>query len=314
MDALTDVLRTLRLSSTLFCRAEVTAPWSVHTRGMAAGIFHAVVRGQCFILLDSDRIPRPLRGGDLAFLPFGDAHVMCSDPKAPTRPIRELVRPAQDGELGLLQTGGGGAPTSILCGRFDFERAETHPLFSLLPRLLVVLAEEPATASFMQTTLSFMAAELSRGAPGVETVLTRLTDVLVVQALRAHVAALPPGTGGWLGGLRDPQIGRALGLLHREPREPWTADSMAARVGMSRSAFFARFTRLTGEPPAQYLTRWRMHLAAHALRTDGLSVAEVADRVGYGSEAAFSKAFKRWAGTAPGEYRSAAEAQRAQRR
>ena len=150
-----------------------------------------------------------------------------------------------------------------------------------------------------------MSHELEQGGPGAEIVLTRLADVILVYALRKHIDSLPHGDGGWLGALCDPQLSKALGHIHHEPDERWTAGNLATKVGMSRSAFFSKFTEIVGEPPGQYLTRWRMHLATQALKKESVSLAEVAYQVGYNSERSFSKAFKRIVGRSPSIYRKA---------
>jgi AraC-like DNA-binding protein len=307
-DALTDVLSSVRLRSTVFCRAELDAPWGVHTKGLDGGIFHAVVRGRCVAQLDDGGEPVELGAGDVILLPHGDPHTMRDRPGTHARPIRDLVSEPAEGGVGEIRLVGGGETTSLVCGRFDFERGAPHPLLSLLPRAIHLRTSDADLATWLGPTVQLVAAELERREPGASAVITRLADLLVVHAIRACVRREQAGTG-WLAALRDPQVGRALDLVHGRARDPWTVDSLATKVGMSRSVFFDRWTRLVGEPPAQYLARWRMHLAARLLREEsGASVAEIADRVGYGSEAAFSKAFKRLVGAAPSDYRRAARA------
>lgn len=305
-DALADVLTTIRLRSAVFCRADVTAPWGVSTKGLDGGIFHAVLSGHCTSMVGSAP-PIALSPGDVILLPHGDAHVMADRPGRRAVPIRGLVRSSDDGGVASLCTGGGGERTVLVCGRFDFERRAPHPLLSLLPRAIHLRASDPPLAHWLAPTVRLIASEIEHRAPGGSTIVTRLTDVLVVHAIRAAIEA-GHTEGGWLGALRDSRIGRALDLVHGAPREPWTVDSLAEKVGMSRSSFFERFTALVGEPPAQYVARWRMHLAARWLREESASVAEIADRVGYASEAAFSKAFKRLVGAPPSDYRRDAAA------
>jgi AraC-like DNA-binding protein len=158
---------------------------------------------------------------------------------------------------------------------------------------------------WLETSLQFMASEMASGQPGAETVVSRLADILFVQAVRAHLAQGRAGATGWLRAIVDPRIGPALSLIHQRPEEPWTVEALASRVAMSRSAFAARFTALVEEPPLTYLTRWRMHRATRLLRTSPANVGEIAARVGYEAEAAFNKAFKRWIGVPPGAYRRA---------
>src|SRR5207253_4752553 len=205
-----------------------------------------------------------------------------------------------------VRHGGGGAETALICGSFRFEGSRTHPLLSVLPPLIHIQGDGGAssrTTEWLSTTLRFLAAEARHPRPGAETLISRLTDVVFVQALRAWIESQPEGVGGWLGALRDRQIAAALGQIHRQPERDWSVARLASTVGMSRSSFAARFTALVGEAPLAYLTRWRMHLAGELLRGRDLSVSEIAGRVGYESEAAFSKAFKREAGISPGAYR-----------
>jgi AraC-like DNA-binding protein len=184
--------------------------------------------------------------------------------------------------------------------RFDHPAARN--LIDILPPVIRLAAD----AGWMQTTLALMAAEARELRPGGEAVITRLGDILVIQAIRAWIRTDPSARTGWLGALQDPQIGRAITLIHRDPARDWTVASLAAELAMSRSAFSARFSELVGEPAMQYVTRWRMHVGLHALKDEGATVGELADRLGYRSEAAFARAFKRVMGTPPGAARRAA--------
>ncbi len=311
-DPLSDVLGSLRLSGSLFSRAELDNPWSVSTRGRDGGIFHAVVRGRCWARLAGENEPAvALERGDIVVLPGGHPHVMCDDLRRPSVPISSLPRKRDTSThaVPVLEIRGAGPRTSLLCGTFDFERSDVHPVLSGLPPLLHLRGSNEETSSWLPAMLQLMIAELESGRPGSELVITRLADVLVTKAARAVLERPRPENSpelrGWLRGLTDPHVGQALGLVHRDPRRPWTAATLAAEVGLSRSGLFDRFSELVGEPPTRYLTRWRMHIASVALRTEQLSVSEVADRVGYTSESAFSKAFKRITGTSPGAYRRA---------
>ncbi len=302
MDALTNILKNLRMSALVFQRAEVCAPWGVRTGRTATGIFHAVVRGRAWIRPDGDDRAYPLSSGDIALLPGGDGHTMSDDPRTPARPIGELLEDSPARETKILEIPGGGPRTSILCGTFTFEQSAVHPLVALLPRLVLVQAESTDRAEWVAGVLRLIATEVAAERPGSQVVLTRLADVLMVHALRVHIES-DAGAPGWLSGLRDPQVARAIGLIHESPGQVFTVAELAAEVGMSRSGFFARFSELVGEPPTRYATRWRMHLAAQALTREGASLGEVASRIGYSTEGAFSKAFKRFTGMAPGEYR-----------
>jgi AraC-like DNA-binding protein len=303
MDSLSAILKTIRLSSTIFCKAECCEPWSVHTNALSSGIFHAVVEGQCTLQLDEDGREVVLEAGDVVFLPHGHGHVMNAPARTPSVPIASRTSREEGESRGVLRINGPGAFTYLLCGSFVLEKSEVHPLFSLLPPVIHFRAEVPETKQWFVQTLSLLRAEVEKPGPGTDVFLNRMADVLLVRALRNYIEALQPGHGGWLRGLQDPQISRAMSLIHSGPNEAWTASTLARRVGMSRSGFFARFSALVGMPPKQYLTQWRMHVAARCLRREDSTVAEVAWRVGYASEGAFSRAFKRILGLAPSDYR-----------
>ncbi|MGD9891966.1 MAG: AraC family transcriptional regulator, partial [Dehalococcoidia bacterium] len=190
--------------------------------------------------------------------------------------------------------------TSLICGVVRFDHPAAHHLIALLPRLICIEAWSGPETEWIQSTLRFMAAEARQIRPGGETVITRLADVLVIQAIRSWIAQDPAAQTGWLGALQDKQIGHAISLIHRDPARAWTLASLADEVAMSRSAFAARFTELVGEPAMHYVTRWRMHLALTWLKEEDTPVVELAARLGYQSEAAFNRAFKRFAGLPPG--------------
>jgi AraC-like DNA-binding protein len=199
-----------------------------------------------------------------------------------------------------MRHGGGGAVSYFTCGSFEFQSPAESPLLSLLPPLIHIRGE---AEEWLASALQLLVYEARHARPGAKAMISRLTDVIFVQAVRIWMANQPADEAGWLGALRDPRIGAALGLIHRAPERAWSVSALAREVAMSRSPFAARFTALVGEPPLAYLTRWRMHLAMSLLRSDTLSVSEVARRVGYESAAAFSKAFKRRFGLAPGASR-----------
>jgi AraC-like DNA-binding protein len=228
--------------------------------------------------------------------------VLCDNPQTPPVPLDRLLPENQAGNP-VIRHGGGGAETQLICGSFQFENAAESPLLSLLPSLIHIRGNGSEAEDWLASTLQLLAFEARQARPGAKTVISRLTEIIFVQAVRAWMENQPAGQRGWLGALRDPQIGTALELIHHAPERPWSVATLAREVAMSRSPFAARFTALVGEPPLAYLTHWRMHRAARLLRSDSLSVGEVAERVGYESAAAFSKAFKRCFGQAPGAYR-----------
>lgn len=208
----------------------------------------------------------------------------------------------------VLRLGGGGLASTVVCGVVRFDHPTAHQLTQLLPRLVTVEAWSAPELEWIQSTLRYMAVEAREPRPGGETVITRLADILVIQVIRAWIARDPSAQRGWLGALRDPQIGRAMALVHRDPGGDWTLASLAASVGMSRSAFAARFTHVVGEPAMRYVARWRMQAARMWLQEDDASLSELAGRLGYESDAAFSRAFKRFVGVSPGAIKRRAAA------
>ena len=301
-DPLAEALHHLRMSGVFYCHSELTAPWGVAVPAMPGCLwFHVVTAGEC--RLEADGVePQVLRPGDVALVPHGEGHRLRSDPGTIAPNVLDLPHVFSNERYAVLRHGSGGAPTTIVCGAVQFDSPAARGVVDQLPRLLHITAS-PRTES-MQATLRIMAIEAHELRPGGEAVLTRLSDVLVVQAVRSWLETDPAARTGWLGALRDPQIGRAVAAVHRDAARAWTVASLAAEVPMSRSAFAARFTALVGEPALAYVTRWRMHLALDRLRAD-TPVADVAGRLGYRSEAAFSRAFKRVTGTSPGAARRA---------
>lgn len=307
-DVLTSVMDALRLRSRVFCRSELKAPWGMALPRSEYAHFHVVERGGAWLKVDSQR-PVALAGGDLVVVPRGSGHTLTDSPATRTRPLAEMIGHRRtEGGCAVMRGGGAGAETLLVCGSFRFERPRAHPLVELLPPVLHLRPADSPAAEWLQATLRLLARETRDGRPGSEAIVSRLTDVIFVQALRAWLETIPEGRGGWLGALRDPAVGRALACIHARPDQEWTNASLAAAVGMSRSRFAARFAALVGEPPLAYLTRWRLETAAGLLEDGTLGQAEVAARVGYGSEAAFSRAFRRRFGQPPGAWRRQAAA------
>jgi AraC-like DNA-binding protein len=299
-DRLGEALHHVRMSGAFYCRTELSAPWGLTLPPLPEYLwFHVVTYGALELEVDGEGSVA-LQPGDLALVTHGAGHVLRSDPDAPVPGILELEREELTDRYEILRHGGGGAPTRLVCGAVRFDDPSARNLVAALPDLIRIEALSTADTERMQGTLSLIAAETARPRPGGEAVITRLADVLVIQAIRAWMETDHATQTGWLGALRDPQIGEALALIHADPARDWTVSSLAREAAMSRSAFAARFTELVGEPAMQYVTRLRMQVAINALRDDGATVAELANRLGYRSQAAFARAFKRVVGVAPG--------------
>ncbi|WP_086826253.1 AraC family transcriptional regulator [Allokutzneria sp. NRRL B-24872] len=299
-DPLAEALHALRMTGVFYCRSEFTAPWGVTLPPVTDCLwFHVVTAGRCVLEVEGAE-PRTLLPGDLVLVPHGRGHVLRGTPDAPVPAIEGLAHDYVSDRYAILQYGGGGAETVLVCGAVRFDHPTARYLVDLLPKIIHVEPAGAPQAEWMQSTLRLIAAEAATLRPGGEAVITRLSDILVVQGVRSWLENDPSARTGWLGALRDSQIGRALTLVHREPEREWTVASLASELAMSRSAFAARFTDLVGEPAMQYVTRWRMLVALDVLRTEGASVATLAGRLGYQSEAAFSRAFKRIVGVSPG--------------
>ncbi len=325
MDALSEVLKVLRLTSGVFLDAEFTAPWSIDsapgTEDVAQllpaaehiAIYHFVTEGRCRASLLGGTQCLDLEAGDLIMLPHADGHLLGTDLQLVPVRAAALVEPSPEGGLMRIRHGGGGARTRFICGFLACDKRLCKPLLDALPRLLrVSLGADPAT-SWMVGALQHGAAETHTPLPGTEAVMGRLSELLFVEALRKYIRELPEHQQGWLAGLRDPFVGRALALMHADPARAWEVEMLAREAGLSRSALADRFVSLIGEPPMQYLAGWRLALAAQSLSKTNDAVARIAERVGYESEAAFNRAFKREFGMPPAAWRRAARLSRTQR-
>jgi AraC-like DNA-binding protein len=303
VDPLGEALHFLRMSGTFYCRSEFTAPWGLALPPMESSMmFHVVTAGECWLEVDGAK-SRLLRPGDLALVPHGEGHRLVSEIGAPAAGLFDLPRELLSERYEVLRHGGGGTPTTLICGAVRFDHPAAQHLVKLLPRMISIDAWSSPEMEWIQSTLRFIAAEARELRAGGETVITRLADILVIQAIRSWIASDPKAQTGWLGALRDKQIGRAVAAIHGDPGHNWTVASLASKVGMSRSAFSARFTELVGEPAMRYAVRWQMNTALMWLKSDDVTLADVADRLGYESEAAFSRAFKRFIGVSPGAAR-----------
>jgi AraC-like DNA-binding protein len=317
LDAFSDVLRVIRLAGGVFLEAEFTAPWCINGKISADHCkpflvtprhviaSHFVAEGRMQLRVDGGETI-DVRAGELVLLPHNHVHSFGSDLNAALMPAHEIIQAPRVGGISRIKYGGGGEATQLLCGFLGSETAFS-PLLSALPSVLKLDIRATASGAWIESSFRFAASEIAAGRMGSATVIAKLSELLFVEAVSQYVAGLPAERRGWLAGLRDPQIGRALALLHARQSEAWTAESLALEVGMSRSVFAERFTSLVGQPPMHYLTLWRMHVAEGRLREGRGSVAQVAFAVGYESEAAFSRAFKRQFGASPGSWRKQLE-------
>ena len=304
-DPLGAALHSLRMSGTFYCRSEFTAPWGFEVPPMPGCVwFHVITSGECRLEIEGAE-PCLLRTGDLALIPHGEGHRVRSDPAASAPSVYDLPREAVSDRYEVLRHGGGGTPAGMVCGAVALDHPAADRLVELLPKVIHHAAADSLEQDWTQSTLRLMAVEARTLRPGAETMVTRLSDILVIQAIRSWLETDPASRAGWLGALHDPQIGRAIALIHADPAREWTVEALAGELAMSRSAFAARFSALVGEPAMAYVTRLRMQLAAAWLRDDRATVADVAGRLSYRSEAAFSRAFKRVTGSTPGVVRAA---------
>lgn len=317
MDALSDVLRVVRMKGGVFLNAEFSAPWCVASRVapddcqvLLEGadhlvLYHYVVEGRLKARVGEGR-ELEFGPGEVLMLPHNDGHLLGSDFNVTPLPTRQLIVAAPAGGLWQIHHGGGGERTRIVCGFLGCDRLKGNPLIEALPAVLTFDATRGSIAGWLKVSLEFAAQEVASRRAGSATVLAKLSELLFVEALRRYVETLPPGQTGWLAALRDPIVSRALAQLHGRVTHPWTVDELGRAVGLSRSALADRFNRLLGEPPMRYLARWRLHVAAHDLRHSDLPLARIAEQVGYESEAAFNRAFRRDFGMPPAAWRRAA--------
>jgi AraC-like DNA-binding protein len=303
VDPLAEALHLFRMSGIFYTRSEFTAPWGLALPAMPDCLmFHVLTSGRCWLEVAGAE-PRVLQPGDLALVPHGQGHQLMSAPGTPSRQLFDLPREQLSERYEILRHGGGGAATRMVCGAVRFAHPAAQHLVQILPRTIIIDAWSSPQSEWLQSTLRLLAAEAQELRPGGETVITRLADILVIQAIRLWMAGDPAAQTGWLGALQDKQIGRALLLIHRNSAEAWTVAALAAEVGMSRSAFAARFSALVGEPVMHYVTGWRMRVALMWLKEDNAPLGDIALRLGYQSEAAFNHAFKRFMGIPPGSVR-----------
>ena len=308
MDPLGEALHLLQMNGVLYSRCEFSEPWGLDLPPIEDCLmFHIVISGGCWLEVEGAE-PCLLQPGDLALVPHGQGHRLLSEPGAAAPHLFDIPREEVSEHYEIIRHGGGGATTRMVCCVVRFEHPAAQQLIKLLPRMIRIEASNSPQMEWIQMTLRLMAAEARDLRPGGETVTTRLADILLIQAIRSWIAQDSAAQSGWLGALQDRQIGPVIALIHRDAGRAWTVASLADEVAMSRSAFAARFTELVGEPAMHYVTRWRMHTAMTWLKEDGAPLGQLASRLGYQSEAAFSRAFKRFIGTSPGAARRSSRA------
>jgi len=303
MDVLAEVMRLLRIQGQLYGRLEFTAPWGFEFPG-DKGICLMVTRGSCFLGVDTHALI-PLVGGDFVFLPAPHSYSLRSGPEIPVRSVHTVTSDEEFRRVRLITRGGGGIPTSLIAGCFRFATPESEWLVKYLPPILRVSASEAHSSPWFQSTLQFLATELAQELPGASVIVDRLAEVLFVQAMRAWIQfPCLEENPSWLRGLADPQIGEALHRMYAEPERAWTVPDLARVASMSRSAFATRFREVVGDTPLDHLTQWRMvHAASLMCENRSLTLAAIAAAVGYNSESAFGKVFRRVIGVSPGQYR-----------
>ncbi len=315
MDALSEVLRAARLSGGVFLRGAFSEPWRLSSAldvtncrqylGVAADhlvLYHYVTEGEMMVDVGGGSVS-VFRPGEAAILPRNDFHVLSGKEPAEAVSALDVSRIPQPGDLMRIDYGGGGTPTRIICGFLGGVALAEDPLLSALPPLMRFDSTTARSGDLVRTSLAFAADEIESGRPGAGAMLARISEMLFTEAVCCHMAELSDGATGWLAAARDRGVGRALAALHAHSERAWTVDDLACEAGLSRTVLGERFGRFLGVPPMEYLTNWRLQLAARQLATSDAPVLAVAEAVGYGSEAAFSRAFKRQHDLSPTAWR-----------
>jgi AraC-like DNA-binding protein len=335
MDVLSDVLRVVRLSGAVFFTADFSSPWAIESpvpdvlasammpEAECVVLFHILVDGKCEVVCQGHPVP-VMESGDVIVFPRGDQHTMRSHAAATATPLASIFSPGKYDEPPQLSYGGGGRTSRLVCGYLNCDQ-RFSPLVEALPTMLLVRSRDDYSAieaidargsqptvvpqgsgTWLGTTLKFTVNEVRAVRPGNAAILGRLTELMFVEIIREYMQRLPMSQGGWLAGVNDPVVGNALRLLHANPARDWTVEELAREVAVSRSVLAQRFTALVGESPIRYLASWRMQLAKQMMREGTRNIQDVAARVGYDSEAAFNRAFKRATGCPPAAWRKGA--------
>jgi len=314
MDALSEALTAVRMTGAIFFDAICTAPWGFAVPPMEQAApklspgterlvgYHLVAEGRAIVrLYDGTEIP--IAAGDVVIFPHGDPHTVANGAPKTLIDSGKSIRSSLAGELSTLRIGGGGEATRFVCGYFGCERHAAKLFLAGLPAMVSINVRSDAAGAWLESSIRHLLSEAASGRPGRMVLLSKMAEALFIETLRRYMEQLPPEQIGWLAGARDPIVGTALALLHRKPCHPWSVAGLATEAGTSRSVLTERFTQLIGEPPLTYLARWRLQLAARRLQTTRRAILQVASEVGYESEAAFNRAFKREFGLPPAKYR-----------
>jgi AraC-like DNA-binding protein len=316
MDVLSEALNTVRMTGAIFYYAECTAPWGFAVprlqdvaHVLAPGTerlvpYHLVAGGEAVVRFEG--VPEiALQAGDVVIIPHGDAHIVSNGSPSTLIDSAASLGKFLGGDQRMMRLGGGGEATTFVCGYFGCERHADALFLAGLPQMIRINVRGDATGQWLESSIRYLVAEADRMRAGQKVLLSKMAEALFIQTLRMYMEKLPPEQTGWLAGARDPIVGGCLALMHQQPYRRWRLADLAARVAASRSVVAERFAFLMGEGPLTYLARWRLQLAARLLQTSRKTILQVASEVGYESEAAFSRAFKREFGVPPAKYRRA---------
>jgi AraC-like DNA-binding protein len=317
MDALSEALTSVRMTGAIFYHAECTAPWGFSVpplhkvaHVLAPGTerlvsYHLVTDGKAIVRFQGEE-DIAIAAGDILIIPHGDAHTVSNGSPSIFLDSGASLDEFLAGNLTTMRLGGGGEATRFVCGYFGCERHADRLFLAGLPLMIKINLRGDPAGEWLESSVRHLVSQAGSARPGQSVLLSKMAEALFIETIRRYMEALPPEQTGWLAGARDTVVGGALALLHRKPRHHWTVDELAAEVGTSRSVLAERFSRFLGEPPLTYLARWRLQLAARMLQTTRQAVLQVASKVGYDSEAAFNRAFKREFGVPPGQFRRSA--------
>lgn len=292
MDVISDIIRLLNLRSSVYFHSSFCGSWAIDGKNPYQATFHLIARGNCWLHLSEKGESIALTGGDLVVFPRDILHTISGSQRPPDR-VDDPPVPAGEGEV---------PTTSLICGYFDFESPQANPLLDAMPDVVHIKNEDPGRTSAMSKLLNFITSETESGAPGSEAAVDKLTEVLFIHVIRAYMQQ-SQADRGFLAALSDAQLSKVVVSIHDSPGTRWSVEKLAQQAGMSRSVFAKRFQRVTGITPMQYVTRWRMQVAYESLRSCKASVAEIAEKSGYQTEASFRKAFKEVTGLGPGAVR-----------